>query len=217
MIFFVTFFVLLSFAFVSLLFQNCSNQGFSSNPSINLTNPTNTPNSNSETCTNNNSCITQTHPDAPINAISDLGWSQVPDSKFSDICRNTQSFFGFTQDCRSIFTAWSSAVADTNKNRLVIFGGGHNDYYGNEVYSFDLMQRKFIRLNDPTPLAAKTTCMTAFPDGRPSSRHSYGGLSFIPDKNKMILFGGSPSCPTGGLASDAWLLDLTSLDRNNPA
>jgi hypothetical protein len=47
--------------------------------------------------------------------------------------------YNFTANCVTITGAWSGAAADTKRNRLIIMGGGHSAYAGNEVYSLDLV------------------------------------------------------------------------------
>ena len=46
-------------------------------------------------------------------------------------------------------TAWTGAAFDKRRQRLLVSGGGHNDYGGNEVYAFSLMDLKWLRLTDP--------------------------------------------------------------------
>lgn len=48
-----------------------------------------------------------------------------------------------------IFVAWSGGVLDTVGERLIVLGGGHSDYFGNEVYAFDFASLKWQRLNTP--------------------------------------------------------------------
>jgi hypothetical protein len=97
----------------------------------------------------------------------DAGWSRLPNTRFTDVCQSAESFFDFPADCRAVVLAWAGGVADTKRNRLIVWGGGHNDYYGNEVYALDLVDRRFKRLNDPTRLTTRTACISALPDGKP--------------------------------------------------
>ena len=102
---------------------------------------------------------------------------------------------------RSPWTAPSSSspgagVADTKRDRPIIWGGGHNghnDYYGNEIYALDLRAGQLQRLNDPTALTAHTACSGILAEGKPASRHTYGGLSYLAREDEMIVLGGAPS------------------------
>jgi len=51
-------------------------------------------------------------------------------------------------------TAWSGGAFDTTRDRLVVWGGGHADYPGNELYVFDLGTLRWQRLTDPSPTTA---------------------------------------------------------------
>jgi Bacterial Ig domain len=100
-------------------------------------------------------------------------------------------------------------VVDTTRNILWVWGGGHNDYSGNEIYAFNLNTLKMTRANNPanpTP-----TCSDAFSNGTPSSRHTYGGTVYIPTADVMFVFGGVPYCPSGGFISDSWALALSQV------
>jgi hypothetical protein len=37
----------------------------------------------------------------------------------------------------AIFLAWGGATVNTDLGQLIIYGGDHNDYLGNEIYVFD--------------------------------------------------------------------------------
>ena len=51
----------------------------------------------------------------------------------------------------SIMLAWSGGTLDTKRNRLLVWGGGHGDYAGNELYAFDLNNLQWSRIWGPTP------------------------------------------------------------------
>src|SRR6266849_4211047 len=100
-----------------------------------------------------------------------LGWYQIPNTT-GPACPS-----GFT-GCANVVAAWSGGIADTTRNRLILWGGGHTDYNGNEVYALDLNTLTFARLNNPSTPAG--SCVAANPDGTPNSRHTYGGLAYLP-------------------------------------
>jgi len=91
----------------------------------------------------------------------------------------------------NVIGAWCSGVLDTKRNRLVVWGGGHNDYYGNEVYAFDISTFTWHRLNDPSPIKDKNICGPYNPDSTPVSRHTYGGLAYIAHADRFFGLGGS--------------------------
>ena len=141
-----------------------------------------------------------------------LGWYEVPNSKLQSVCPPNDfghSSYAFATECSGVVRAWNSAVADTLRNRLIIWGGGHNDYGGNEVYAFELATLQWKRLNDPSPV---TPCEETATDGKPNSRHTYGGLSYIADADRLFSFGGVLFCEHGIDTSATWTLGLENLD-----
>src|SRR5262245_9864498 len=93
------------------------------------------------------------------------GWSELPNTMMSTVCE------GGDNTCWGVVAAWNSAVLDTKRNRLIIWGGGHHDYYGNEIYALNLSgDPAFERLNDSTAGG----CSESSCDGglTPNSRHT---------------------------------------------
>src|SRR5699024_6646324 len=109
--------------------------------------------------------------------------------------------------------AWSGAAWDAQGRRMFVFGGGHGDYYGNEVYEFSLADRVWRRLTNPTPLTEgdQNHCMGSFDGNKtPTARHSYNMLAWIPSIQKMIMYAGGVSCRWGASVRDTWSFDPAS-------
>jgi hypothetical protein len=147
---------------------------------------------------------------------SSLGWTDLANTRLKDVCP-ANSFNGiaynFADRCDAVVAAWSSAVADTKRNRLIIWGGGHTDYSGNEVYSLNLgaVPPTLTRLTDPSDFTQNGSgCPdTNVVDGTPVSRHTYDGLVYLPVQDKMFSFAGGLA-PCGGPWSDrTYTLDLS--------
>jgi hypothetical protein len=128
--------------------------------------------------------------------------------------------FIFATDCKNVIRAWSGAIADTNANRLLIWGGGHLNYYGNEIYSLNLTQNPvtLTRVKDPTiptNYDNQANCVEGIPAGdptqAPNSRESYGGLAYIANADAMFTFGGSLACANGWGSWDTWTIPLATL------
>jgi hypothetical protein len=106
------------------------------------------------------------------------GWASIPSTKLAQVCACTHGFDAIcaNSQCGGIF-AWSSGAMDTKRNRLIVWGGGHGDYSGNELYAFSLDDLTMRRLTDPAP-PPTASCVDATPDGtQPVSRHTYDGLA----------------------------------------
>ena len=120
---------------------------------------------------------------------------------------------GYLANCQTVISAWSSAAADPSRDRLIIWGGGHNDYGGNEIYSLELSAKPptLIRLNPPSPPNTQGgACVETLSDGRPNSRHTYDGLVYLPKQDALWSFGGAlNNCGFPGTGT--WELSLSSV------
>ena len=135
---------------------------------------------------------------------SALGWYQIPNTTLAAVCPPANS-----PNCQNVIGAWSGGIADTSRNRLVVWGGGHTDYDGNEVYALDLNALSFLRLNNPSTPA--DTCVAANSDGTANARHTYDGLAYMANFDRMFVKDGSLACSAGDTAHDTWTLNLANV------
>lgn len=117
--------------------------------------------------------------------------------------------------------AWSSGCMDTLRNRMIVLGGGHQDYPGNELYSVSLNTLTTTRLNNPT---IPTNHLSPFglgtlSDGKPNNRHTFGGICYIEHADRLFMYGGVPTDAGGGFLNDTWTCNLANLvwTNMNPA
>jgi len=142
-----------------------------------------------------------------------LGWHQIPNTKLRSVCPPT-GFGGTTYDfryhCAGLVDSWNSAAMDTRRNRLVIWGGGHNDYLGNELYALDLGSLSVKRLTDPGLPVTPTTCPETVAGGtQPNSRHTYDGIAYVEHADSLFAFGGSlASC--GSFSTATWMYSFAT-------
>jgi Big-like domain-containing protein len=74
--------------------------------------------------------------------------------------------FGFTSQCYNILEDSNSAAYDTLRHRMILYGGGHQHYWGNDVFSLEL---SLVNTSAPTPMfhldhsADPLTCPSAGP------------------------------------------------------
>ena len=154
---------------------------------------------------------------------SSLGWYQIPNTKLKNVCPPNNfggSGYPFTDMCQNVTEAWNSAVFDTTRNRLIIWGGGHGDYYGNEIYALNLNTLTIQRITDPgLPLGSETTCQEAIAGSiQPNSRHTYDGITYMPNVDRMFAFGGSLACGGGSFSTGTWTYAFTTMNwqKMNP-
>lgn len=116
----------------------------------------------------------------------------------------------------SLIRAWNGGTVDTARSRLLVWGGGHGDYYGNEMYALDLPSLSMRRIVEPSPHTAQSNCTSALPDGTPTSRHTYDGLTYIAHTDKFYSVNGAKTpCGYGDLATFTY--DFTNQRWEMPA
>jgi hypothetical protein len=139
-------------------------------------------------------------------------WYAAPNSHMRDVC--PPSGFGgkdyeFDYFCSSAIGAWSGGAYDTLRNRMIIWGGGHNDYYGNELYAFDVNTLSWERLTDPDlDFELYQDCVETHASGNPVSRHTYGGLAYITHADRFFAHGGSLACGGGWSGQKTWVFNF---------
>ena len=72
---------------------------------------------------------------------------ELPNTKIRSVLPSAQQI----GNPANIVDAWNGAAVDAKRNRLIVWGGGHNDYYGNEVYALELSTMSIKRIVDPSP------------------------------------------------------------------
>jgi len=96
---------------------------------------------------------------------------------------------------RKIIAAWSSMTWDPNRHHLIIWGGGHANYAGNDVYRFDAADLRWHRASLPSAVRAPFLDRRFFAwDGAlnaPISSHTYDNQEFLPQLDRFITFGGA--------------------------
>ena len=151
-------------------------------------------------------------------------WYEVPNSHLSKLAPLPPPGGG-TSTTAAIMSAWSGGAYDAKRDRLIVWGGGHTDYAGNEIYVFDINKLKWERLTKPSPTtlfcgplneAAGQSDSRWNGDSTPVSRHTYDGLQYIPSIDKFWACGGSTWC-VGPSDSLSWLFDFDILQWKRKA
>ena len=104
------------------------------------------------------------------------GWTRLPNTQLQSVCPPDTPDYAFSYYCVGVIEDWSGGIADTQRNRMILWGGGHNGYYGNEVYALNLIEGTMTRLTDPSELDPNRDCIEAHPDGKPNNRETFNGL-----------------------------------------
>jgi hypothetical protein len=144
-----------------------------------------------------------------------LGWCELTNTKLADVCPDPAQVPAIqaNEGCAAVIADWSGGIADQTRDRLLLWGGGHKGYFGNELYALDLPTVKMLRLTDPSDVSAfdpENCAADAYADGRPVSRHTYDGLAYVASADRMYAFGGAVA-GMGCIGNGTWTLDLAGL------
>ena len=99
-----------------------------------------------------------------------------------------------------IISAWGGMAWDPHRGDLILFGGGHGDYAGNEVYRWRATTRRWERASLPS--AMTEDCLGYWqpvdgPDNAPVSAHTYDNNVFLPIVDRFVTFGGAATLHGG--------------------
>ena len=131
---------------------------------------------------------------AAIDNLQPGHWYHVPNSKLESVAPAVIP--PGSVGVRGVMDAWSGGAYDSIRDRLIVWGGGHSDYSGNEIYAFDINTEKWIRVTNPSDPVQPSVLY--YPDGLPTSRHTYGSLVFASGVDRFFSMGtGSAYGPTG--------------------
>jgi len=145
-----------------------------------------------------------------INAIDAMApgtWLEVTGSNLSAVYPDPVP----AGDPASIMTTWSGGAYDTTRNRLLVMGGGHGDYAGNEVYAFDIDSLSWSRITEPSFAGGAGTYSGLQSDDTPASFHSYNSLCYLESIDTLMSFGVQGINPTGLSYPVSPGLDLSTL------
>ena len=100
----------------------------------------------------------------------------------------------------SITEAWNGAVYASHfgpSGSMIVYGGGHNDYFGSDVHAFDLSCREWRRLSDGFVTGEADDYGegavypdTVYPDGSPLPPHTYDYVQYDAVGNDFLLLKG---------------------------
>ena len=140
-----------------------------------------------------------------------LTWMSVPNTRLDSVQADPKLYADLQGNgFYTVVDAWNGAVVDTNRLRLVVWGGGHNDYYGNEMYAFDIEALQWMRLTDPT--VEWNNCGDPNADGTANARHTYNGMQYVEHADRFFVSGGALNCTSGSCGADiTWEFDFDTL------
>jgi Ca2+-binding RTX toxin-like protein len=129
-------------------------------------------------------------------AAPEGSWIRLNKNLFSSVWtpKDQRPCTGYNSPAK-VITAWGSMAFDSNRGDLIFWGGGHNNYCGNEVYRFRLSTLSWERASLPSAIYSPTgDKQFAAVDGvlnAPISAHTYDNQEFLPQLDRFITFGGA--------------------------
>ncbi len=153
----------------------------------------------------------------PATDIANLGakrWYEIPNTRLDAVAPDPVPAPGHVG---GVIGAWSGGAYDTKRDRLVVWGGGHGDYSGNEIYVFSMKTFQWSRITSPSSFGSDPNNTADAPrhaDGRPVSRHTYDYLEYIPPPvDRFFCAGGAGLWKSGQFGDEAtYYFDFDALE-----
>lgn len=130
-------------------------------------------------------------------------WRRVNLNTFSSVWTpaSLRPLYGQSNPTPSrIILAWSSFAWDSNRAALLIYGGGHANYRGNDIYLWRASTQMWERASLPSEMVQTPLGYWNAIDGvdkAPASAHTYDNTIFLPILDRMLVLGGAAD-PNGG-------------------
>jgi hypothetical protein len=134
-----------------------------------------------------------------MGTIPEGGWVKANLNQFADVwtpdaLRNWDKNSGGIRSPAGIIGAWSGFAWDPNRGDLILYGGGHATYGGNDVYRWHGTTRVWERASLPSEItqdALNNYIAIDGPDNAPSAAHTYDNSVFLPILDRFLTFGGA--------------------------
>ncbi|MDP3085868.1 MAG: PEP-CTERM sorting domain-containing protein [Rubrivivax sp.] len=135
--------------------------------------------------------------------MQDNTWSKLNLNSFLDAAPQESQRgglgSGYIYTPGSVITAWSSFAWDSKRGDLLIWGGGHANYAGNEVYKWSGATQQWGLASLPSQMVPIPTigggaANWAPVDGAlnaPTAAHTYDNNNYLPVIDRMLTFGGA--------------------------
>ena len=88
-------------------------------------------------------------------------WLEAPDTPMRTVCVDDSVGVRGIVGCAAAISAWSGGAYDSGRRRMLVWGGGHDDYWGNELYAFDLGTGTWQRITEPSTIPAGTSTLAS--------------------------------------------------------
>jgi hypothetical protein len=134
-------------------------------------------------------------------------------TSYATSCDVAGDAYGYLNYGKSVVSAWGSAASVTKAGdeKMLIMGGGHSDYGGDQIYAINLAggANTISVVFGPSHIttADYDNCSATNDNGTPRSAHMFANLVYMPNVHKVFRYGGGVYCGNGQNFGDTWLLD----------
>jgi hypothetical protein len=136
-----------------------------------------------------------------LRSTPEKGWVRVNTNQYQDVWPPTGLLVSTNKDPnsvpwgpRGIIAAYSGFAWDSRRGDLIIYGGGHANYGGNELYRWRGTTLKWERMSlpsDVTTLDPPPWLTVDGPNASPMSHHTYDNNIYLPIVDRFLTFGGA--------------------------
>jgi Bacterial Ig-like domain len=132
-----------------------------------------------------------------IAALPEGGWLRVNANRYDEVWTPVElrSPSGALLSTPSkIIQAWSSFAWDCRRGDLLLYGGGHANYSGNDTYRWRATTRRWERMSLPSDIRVDGMGNTTAIDGpfaAPPAAHTYDNNIYLPYVDRFLVLGGS--------------------------
>lgn len=160
--------------------------------------------------------------EALLSSTPEGGWVKANTNLYSDAWAtgSTAVQYPSYQNPGSVVTAWSSVAWDSARGDLLLWGGGHANYAGNEMYVWSGISGEWGRGSLSSRVDSNYLVVD---NAAPQSAHTYDNNIYLAVNDMFLTFGGA-AFQSGGnfMASNGsvveragpWLWDPTKADPN---
>lgn len=162
----------------------------------------------------------------PADDLPQGHWMELSLNTIADVdpCPERDCSYSAVEGLSGAINDWCGGAFATGYGTyggLVVFGGGHNGYFGSEIYVFDVESQLWTRHTEPyddgsSSVAAACSDDGVYPDGSACPPHTYDRVDYDPGTNAFVLLFSTTDPVCGGCGSshahlfgfddDAWRL-----------